>query len=176
MFSEFCDFCLRKCPANFAAGPVVTLLLQLRVKKSAMSAHLMQRGLLRLRPGLLLRAAANAANAAGRTGPKWSHVRTMASAKGNPQEDYWPIKVQIGKREVVGFGSNGEEVYLDDVHHPFPAIRFKEDTGEIAVRKRHLQGQKLGTMFLIASTALFPLGILSHNHKDVTQIAKVENV
>ncbi len=95
----------------------------------------MHRGLLRLRPGLLLRATANA-NAPGCRGAQWAHVRAMGSAKGNPQEDYWPIKVQIGKREVVGFGSNGEEVYLDDVHHPFPAIRFKEDAGEIAVRKR----------------------------------------
>ncbi len=57
-------------------------------------------------------------------------VRTMAG-KTSPED--WPVKLQIGKREVVGFGSNGEEVYFDDVHYPFPAIRFKEDTGEIAV-------------------------------------------
>jgi cytochrome c oxidase subunit 4 len=42
-----------------------------------------------------------------------------------------PIKVKIGKREVVGFGANGEENYIDHVHYPFPAIRFKEDSGEI---------------------------------------------
>jgi len=42
-----------------------------------------------------------------------------------------PVKVKIGKREVVGFGANGEENYIDHVHYPFPAIRFKEDSGEI---------------------------------------------
>ena len=44
-----------------------------------------------------------------------------------------PIRVDIGKREVVGHGMTGEEVYVEDVHCPFPAIRFKEDTAEIAV-------------------------------------------
>ena len=48
--------------------------------------------------------------------------------------DDLPIKVDIGKREVVGFGYNGEESYIDDVMYPFPAIRFKEDTAEISVR------------------------------------------
>ena len=43
-------------------------------------------------------------------------------------------QVDIGKREVVGFGYNGEESYIDDVMFPFPAIRFKEDTAEISVR------------------------------------------
>ena len=42
-----------------------------------------------------------------------------------------PVKVKIGKREVVGFGANGEENYIDHVHYPFPAIRFKEDSGEV---------------------------------------------
>ena len=45
-----------------------------------------------------------------------------------------PIKVQIGTREVVGYGNNGEESYMDDLHYPFPAIRFQEDsTGSIKV-------------------------------------------
>jgi hypothetical protein len=39
-------------------------------------------------------------------------------------------------REIVGYGLNGEEVYIDDVHAPFPAIRFKEDTAEISVSLR----------------------------------------
>ena len=50
---------------------------------------------------------------------------------GDPSED-WPVKVRIGGRQVVGYGSNGEENYLDDVHYPFPAIRFKEDKGDVA--------------------------------------------
>ena len=33
------------------------------------------------------------------------------------------MKVDIGKREVVGFGGNGEATYIDSVMHPFPAIR-----------------------------------------------------
>ena len=44
------------------------------------------------------------------------------------------LQVDIGKREIVGFGYNGEESYLDDVSYPFPAIRFREDTAEISVR------------------------------------------
>jgi len=41
-------------------------------------------------------------------------------------------KVDIGKREIVGYGGNGEITYVDSVMAPFPAIRFKEDTGDIA--------------------------------------------
>jgi hypothetical protein len=26
--------------------------------------------------------------------------------------------------QIVGYGYNGEENYIDDVHAPFPAIRF----------------------------------------------------
>ena len=33
------------------------------------------------------------------------------------------MKVDIGKREVVGFGGNGEATYIDSVMPPFPAIR-----------------------------------------------------
>ena len=33
-------------------------------------------------------------------------------------------KVDIGKREVVGYGGNGEATYIDSVMHPFPAIRL----------------------------------------------------
>ena len=33
-------------------------------------------------------------------------------------------KVDIGKREVVGYGSNGEVTYIDSVMAPFPAIRY----------------------------------------------------
>ena len=63
-----------------------------------------------------------------------TQVRCMGAHAGNP-EDLQPIKVDIGKREVVGFGLSGDETYFDDVAAPFPAIRFKEDIGEIAVRK-----------------------------------------
>ena len=33
-------------------------------------------------------------------------------------------KVDIGKREVVGFGGNGEVIYVDSVMPPFPAIWY----------------------------------------------------
>lgn len=40
-------------------------------------------------------------------------------------------KLEIGKREVVGFGGNGDATYYDHVNTPFPAIRFKEDAGDV---------------------------------------------
>ena len=51
-----------------------------------------------------------------------------------------PIKTEIGKREVVGFGMNGEESYIDHYGYPFPAIRFKEDTPEIMKIKEKEKG------------------------------------
>lgn len=52
----------------------------------------------------------------------------------------FPIKTKIGNREVVGFGMNGEENYLDTLNAPFPAIRFKEETPEIAKIKIKEEG------------------------------------
>jgi len=49
-------------------------------------------------------------------------------------------KILIGKREVVGFGTAGEATYMDLVMNPFPAIRFKEDVGEIAALRTKEQG------------------------------------
>uniref|UniRef100_A0A6M2CRT0 Cytochrome c oxidase subunit 4 n=1 Tax=Rhipicephalus microplus TaxID=6941 RepID=A0A6M2CRT0_RHIMP len=37
----------------------------------------------------------------------------------------------IGKREVVGFGMNGEYSYIDNPDFPMPAIRYKEPTPDI---------------------------------------------
>merc|ERR1739838_1055024 len=51
-----------------------------------------------------------------------------------------PIGLGIGKREVVGYGNCGQENYVDHVHYPFPAIRFKEDTGEIAKLREKEKG------------------------------------
>lgn len=44
----------------------------------------------------------------------------------------FPVQTEIGKREVVGFGVNGTESYVDTAQAPFPAIRFKEESPEIA--------------------------------------------
>jgi len=52
----------------------------------------------------------------------------------------FPIKTKIGNREVVGFGMNGEENYLDNLNAPFPAIRFKEETPEIVKIKAKEEG------------------------------------
>jgi len=52
----------------------------------------------------------------------------------------FPIKTSIGNRDVVGFGMNGEESYCDNVNAPFPAIRFKEETAEIAKIRIKEQG------------------------------------
>jgi len=51
-----------------------------------------------------------------------------------------PIKTYIGTREVVGYGMNGEEIYCDNVHYPFPSIRFKEDTPQIVKLKEKEKG------------------------------------
>ena len=60
------------------------------------------------------------------------------------------LQVDIGKREVVGYGVNGEESYIDDLSYPFPAIRFKEDSAEIAVRTFiKTSGRKHGVQLLI---------------------------
>merc|ERR1711944_389493 len=53
---------------------------------------------------------------------------------------YEPVKVKIGNREVVGYGNCGQENYVDHIHYPFPAIRFKEDTGDIAKLREKEKG------------------------------------
>lgn len=37
----------------------------------------------------------------------------------------------IGKREVVGYGINGDYIYIDRCDLPMPAIRFREETADI---------------------------------------------
>lgn len=41
---------------------------------------------------------------------------------------------KIGNRDVVGYGWNGEPIYMDRVDYPMPAIRFKENTPDVVVR------------------------------------------
>lgn len=40
---------------------------------------------------------------------------------------------KIGKREIVGYGWNGLPSYCDRNDFPFPAIRWREETTDIAV-------------------------------------------
>lgn len=42
---------------------------------------------------------------------------------------------RIGNRDVVGYGLNGEYIYVDHIAFPMPAVRFKENTPEIMVIK-----------------------------------------
>ena len=39
-----------------------------------------------------------------------------------------------GKREVIGYGYNGQPNYIDRVDYPIPAVRFREETPQIKVR------------------------------------------
>jgi len=44
---------------------------------------------------------------------------------------------KIGNRDVVGYGINGEYIYVDHIAFPMPAIRFKENTPEVmALREK----------------------------------------
>merc|ERR1712018_901547 len=73
----------------------------------------------------------------------WTKANLSTSSRvmgGGGIPDDLPIKVDIGKREIVGFGYNGEESYLDDVAYPFPSIRFKEDTPRILQLKEKEKG------------------------------------
>merc|ERR1712059_84381 len=48
--------------------------------------------------------------------------------------------VNMGAREVVGYGMNGEITYVDNTMSPFPAIRFQEDKGEIVALRAKEKG------------------------------------
>merc|ERR1711874_697784 len=47
---------------------------------------------------------------------------------------------KIGNREVVGFGYNGDNNYVDRVDFPMPAIRFKENTPDIQALHEKAKG------------------------------------
>nr|CDS27405.1 cytochrome c oxidase subunit IV [Hymenolepis microstoma] len=51
-------------------------------------------------------------------------------------QKYYP---EIGNREIVGYGRNGNPQYLDDPHNPYPSIRFRENDDVFeALRKKEL--------------------------------------
>ena len=44
-----------------------------------------------------------------------------------------------GNRDIVGYGFNGNPVYMDRVEFPAPAIRFKENTSDVlALREKEM--------------------------------------
>jgi len=47
---------------------------------------------------------------------------------------------RIGDREIVGFGINGHPSYFDQPAHPMPAVRWAEDTPEIAALREKAKG------------------------------------
>ncbi|XP_022906183.2 cytochrome c oxidase subunit 4 isoform 1, mitochondrial-like [Onthophagus taurus] len=46
----------------------------------------------------------------------------------------------IGNREIVGYGSNGEPAYFDYPAYPFPSIRWKECSPQIAALREKEKG------------------------------------
>lgn len=46
----------------------------------------------------------------------------------------------IGKREVVGFGTNGSYSYIDTPDYPHPAIRFREDDAALTALRAKEKG------------------------------------
>ncbi|THK33207.1 cytochrome c oxidase subunit 4 isoform 1, mitochondrial [Diachasma alloeum] len=55
-------------------------------------------------------------------------------------DDEPPLRYKIGKREIVGYGLNGTESYLDLEECPMPAIRYKEVTPEIQILREREKG------------------------------------
>lgn len=54
----------------------------------------------------------------------------VRAASSNAQADQL---AKIGNRDIVGFGWNGEPMYMDRPDYPMPAIRFKENTPDVLV-------------------------------------------
>ncbi|XP_076646400.1 cytochrome c oxidase subunit 4 isoform 1, mitochondrial [Halictus rubicundus] len=59
------------------------------------------------------------------------HIRGMATV-------HFPDR--IGNREIVGYGYNGEESYMDRIDYPLPAIRFKANTPDIMALREKEKG------------------------------------
>ena len=51
-----------------------------------------------------------------------------------------PAHPRVGKREVVGFGSNGQPQYFDSGSMPLPSVRWGEDTAEVAKLREKARG------------------------------------
>ncbi len=47
---------------------------------------------------------------------------------------------RIGDREIVGFGLNGHPSYFDQPAHPMPAVRWAEDTADLAALRQKAKG------------------------------------
>lgn len=47
---------------------------------------------------------------------------------------------KIGNREIVGYGFNGQPVYVDRLDYPLPGIRFKENTPDVLALREKEKG------------------------------------
>lgn len=77
--------------------------------------------------------------------PKVPMGAMAMSGHGSGAPDY--LK-EIGQREVVGFGINGNPVYTDRTDFPLPAIRFKEPTPDIMVRQKSSESEEFVNIHL----------------------------
>ncbi|KAJ8923874.1 hypothetical protein NQ315_006650 [Exocentrus adspersus] len=50
------------------------------------------------------------------------------------------VRTLIGKREIVGFGFNGEPNYVDRTDFPLPAIRWKEPSPDVLTLREKEKG------------------------------------
>ena len=65
-------------------------------------------------------------------------ARLSTSSRALGGEGMPAIIERHGKREVIGYGYNGQPNYMDRVDYPIPAVRFKEETPQIKVRHAKL--------------------------------------
>lgn len=55
-------------------------------------------------------------------------------------EDKSEIYPKIGNRDIVGHGMNGKPQYMDCLHYPCPAIRWKENTADVLALREKEKG------------------------------------
>jgi cytochrome c oxidase subunit 4 len=53
-----------------------------------------------------------------------------------------PFHPRIGKREIVGFGANGQPQYFDSASLPLPSVRWSEDTAEVQKLREKARGDR----------------------------------
>ncbi|KAF0287711.1 Cytochrome c oxidase subunit 4 isoform 2, mitochondrial [Amphibalanus amphitrite] len=74
----------------------------------------------------------------GRLAGGAARLSTSARALGG---DGMPAIIERhGKREVIGYGYNGQPNYIDRVDYPIPAVRFKEETPQIKALREKEKG------------------------------------
>ncbi|CAH1112110.1 unnamed protein product [Psylliodes chrysocephalus] len=65
---------------------------------------------------------------------------TRITPKLSMQTAFMHYRDLIGKREIVGFGFNGQPSYIDRSEFPFPAIRWREPSKEIEELRKKEKG------------------------------------